>query len=105
MATYTVALTKSGQMTLPKELREFLGVEGARTVQLEKNRTGVSIRRKMSQEELFEFFDSNVSDNTRRIIAEDHRKGVKTVHQMREEIAKTPKEVRRLEEEYGSKTN
>ena len=99
--SYTVALTKTGQMTLPKALRVFLGVDGAKSVLIEKHKDGVTIHKKLNQDELFEFFDSNMSDKTRKIIEEDRKKGITTVRQMREEIAKSPKEKKRLEEEYG----
>ena len=101
MASYTVALTSTGQMTLPKALRVFLGVDGAKRVRLEETKDGVKIKRKMNQEELFAFFDSHIDEKTRKIIEEDRKKGITTVRQIREEIAKSPEEKKRLEEEYG----
>lgn len=48
---YTVAITKSGQMTLPKELRIFLGVDGMGHVTIEKLEDKVVIKKRMSDEE------------------------------------------------------
>ena len=99
--SYTVALTKTGQMTLPKELRVFLGVDGAKSVRIEKTKDGAKIKRKMSHEELFELFDSRNSEKTRKIIEEDRKNGITTVRQIRELIANSPEEKKRLEEKYG----
>ena len=48
---YTVTITKSGQITLPKELRDFLGVELGGRVTFHKTKNGVNIERKMTDEE------------------------------------------------------
>ena len=105
MRYYTAAMTSTGQVTLPKELRILLGVDGAKRITFIKNGKEVKIKRKMSDEELFEFFDSNISEKTRKIIDEDRKKGITTVRQMREEVAKSLAEKKRLEEEYGSASN
>lgn len=101
MTYYSAAMTSTGQVTLPKELRVFLGVDGAKRITFIKRKDSVAIKRKMSDEELFKFFDSNISRKTRKIIEEDRKKGITTVRQMREEIAKSPAEKKRLQEEYG----
>lgn len=54
---YTVTITKSGQITLPKELREFLGVKLGGKVTFNKTRDGVSIARRMSDEEFLRQID------------------------------------------------
>ena len=101
MTYYRAAMTSTGQVTLPKELRIFLGVDGAKKITFVKEKDKVAIKRKMSEKELRAFFDAHISDETRKIIEEDRKKGITTVRQMREEIAKSPKEKKRLEEEYG----
>ena len=85
---YAVALTSSGQMTLPKSLRVFLGVDGAKTVHLIKRGDEVVIQKKMSKEELFGFFDANISERTRKIIESDREKGITTVRQIKKELAR-----------------
>ena len=102
MQYYSAAMTSTGQVTLPKELRVFLGVDGAKRVTFRKRKDEVCIKCKPSDEELFKFFDSNISKRTREIIEEDRKKGITTVRQMREEIAKSPAEKKRFEEKYGS---
>ena len=41
-------------MTLPKALREFLGVDGAKSVQIKKTKDGVKIQRRLSDEEFIQ---------------------------------------------------
>ncbi|MBR2658854.1 AbrB/MazE/SpoVT family DNA-binding domain-containing protein [Candidatus Saccharibacteria bacterium] len=55
---YTVAITKSGQMTLPKELRIFLGVDGMGHVTIEKLKDEVVIKKRMSDEEFVAGLDA-----------------------------------------------
>ena len=55
---YTVAITKSGQMTLPKELRLFLGVDDAKRISIEKRKDEVVIKKRMSDEEFLAGIDA-----------------------------------------------
>ncbi len=96
--TYTVALTKSGQMTLPKALREFLGVDGAKSVQIEKTKDGVQIQRRLSDEEFFAKLDAMKSEKTKAAI---RRNAGKTMSELRHEWAKSPAGKRYLERKYG----
>lgn len=85
--SYTVAITKSGQMTLPKVLREFLGVEGAKRVTLEKRKNEVVIKRKMSRDEFYQKINKNISERTREILdAEAKNNGRPEVREMMQEI-------------------
>lgn len=73
---YTVAITKSGQMTLPKELRQFLGLDGVKKVTLEKTQDKVVIKKKLGKEEFFDKLELHMSDETRRIKRRDAEKSV-----------------------------
>ena len=95
--TYTVALTKSGQMTLPKALREFLGVDGAKSVQIEQTGDGVKIRRRVSDEEFFAELDARNSAKTKAAI---QRNVGKSMSNLRHEWAKSPAGKRYLEKKY-----
>lgn len=55
---YTVAITKSGQMTLPKELRIFLGVDGMSHVTIEKLKDEVVIKKRMTDDEFLAGIDA-----------------------------------------------
>ena len=55
---YSATITKSGQVTLPKELRDFLGVKPGGRVTFRKGRDEVSIMRKMSDEEFLAGLDA-----------------------------------------------
>lgn len=72
---YTVAITKSGQMTLPKALREFLGVDGAKRITLDKRKNEVVIKRKMTKEEYYKKIEKNISAETRKILDEEAAAG------------------------------
>lgn len=97
--SYTVALTKTGQMTLPKALRVFLGVDGARSVQIEQTKTGVSIKRRLNDEEFFAELDARNSDKTKAAIKKN---AGKSMSELRSEWAKSPAGKRYLEEKYGN---
>ena len=100
--SYTVALTKTGQMTLPKALRIFLGVDGAKTIRLEQTRNGVEIRRKMTYEEFRTEMDKHISSRTREILKDEKQNGGRPpVREIMKEIAKSPEAQKRWEEKYG----
>ena len=48
---YTMTITKSGQVTLPKELRDFLGVKTGGKITFKKGQNEVYISRRLSDEE------------------------------------------------------
>lgn len=54
---YTMTITKSGQVTLPKELRDFLGVKVGGKITFRKNQNEVYITRRLSDEEFLEHLD------------------------------------------------
>lgn len=49
---YSAVITKSGQVTLPKELREYLGLKLGDRVSFRRTKTGATIERKLADEEL-----------------------------------------------------
>ena len=96
---YTVAITKSGQMTLPKALREFLGVEGAKRITLDKRKNEVVIKRKMTKEEYYKKIEKNISDETRKILQEEAAKGGRPpIRDIMADIANLPE----LQSDIGS---
>ena len=55
---YTVTITKSGQVTPPQELRDFLSVKIGDKITFRKNQNEVYIARRLSDEEFLEHLDS-----------------------------------------------
>ncbi|MBQ9180673.1 AbrB/MazE/SpoVT family DNA-binding domain-containing protein [Candidatus Saccharibacteria bacterium] len=98
---YTVALTSTGQMTLPKDLRLFLGVDGARRVSIVRDENGVFIRRKKSEAEFREQMEKFISPETKRIIeGEEQGDGRPPVREMMLENADTEGAEVKWEAEY-----
>ena len=95
---YTVSITKSGQMTLPKELRQFLRLDGARKVTLEKEKDRVVLKRKMSKDEFFAKLDTHVSEEAREIARKD---GDKSVSRIIDEYHDSPAGRKEMEDKYG----
>ena len=96
--TYTVALTKSGQMTLPKALREFLGVEGAKHVILVKEQNGIAIKRKLSRKEYFALMDSHIPPHVKEIAKKNRGKSTR---EMINEYLNSPAGQKEMEEKFG----
>lgn len=96
---YTVAIIKSGQMTLPKELRIFLGVDGARRVTIQKTKDGISIKRRMTDKEFFAEVDKHISPIAKKIAKKD---GNKSVSEIIKETKNSVAARKKLEEEYGT---
>ena len=95
---YSTTITQSGQITLPKELREFLGVKVGEKVIFEKEENGVTIRRKLSREEFFAELDKNVSPKTRKAIK---RNAGKTVSEMISNYMRSPKGQKEMRMKYA----
>ena len=98
MPTYTVAMTSTGQITLPKELRVFLGVDGAKRVTLRKEKDGVSVKRKMPYSEFRVKMDKIIGEETRRLAK---RNRGKSTSKLLDEYWDTPEGQADLEVEYG----
>lgn len=95
---YTVTITKSGQITLPKELREFLGVKLGGKVTFRKDKNGVNIRRKLEKDAFFAELDKNINPKTRKIIK---KSAGKSVSEMVEEYRRSPRGQKEMEEKYA----
>ena len=88
---YRAAMTSTGQVTLPKELRVFLGLDGAKRIVFEKKKDAVVINRKMTKEELRRELDKNMSAKTRRILREEQKNGGRPpVREIMAEIYRSP---------------
>lgn len=55
---YSAVITQSGQVTLPKELREFLGVKPGERVIFNIDKKSVTIKTKPTMEEFFAELDA-----------------------------------------------
>ena len=95
---YSAVITKSGQVTLPKELREFLGVELGDKIIMEKNEGNVLIHRKLSKEEFFAELDKNISPKTRKAIKKNSGK---MVSEMISEYMRSPKGQKEMRMKYA----
>ena len=95
---YSAVITKSGQVTLPKELREYLGLKLGDRVIMEKTDNTVLIHRKLSKEEFFAKLDKNTSAKTRKAIK---RNAGKTVNEMISNYLKSPKGQREMRMKYA----
>lgn len=88
---YRAAMTSTGQVTLPKELRVFLGVDGAKRITFEKTDNAVVINRKMTKEEYYADTRRHMSAKTRRILEEEQKNGGRPpVREMMDEIYRSP---------------
>jgi AbrB family looped-hinge helix DNA binding protein len=67
----TRRLDEKGRLTLPKELRESLGLEPGQEVRLSVEGGGVVVRPRVSREEFAEEMVGCVNEETRRDDAED----------------------------------
>ena len=48
---YSTTITRSGQVTIPKELRAFLGVKPGQRITFTKNKDSITINRRLTDEE------------------------------------------------------
>ena len=97
--SYTVSRTKSGQITLPKTLRMFLGVDGAKRVTLEQRGNSVVIKRRLSDEEFLAKLDSVVDKKTR---LKAKRAGNKSASELIDEYYASAKGREELKEKYNA---
>ena len=94
---YTVAVTKTGQMTLPKAVREMLGITTRAVVKVNKDKT-VSVYRQPSWSEQLEELHDSFSEETKEAIKKDTGK---TVHEMMDEWADSSEGKVYYKEKYG----
>ena len=99
---YTVTISKSGQITLPKELREFLGVKIGERITFRKKRDEVSIARRISDEEFLERLDAMKTPETRAFLKKNGARLAKqSISEMKDEWAKSAEGKKYFEEKYG----
>ena len=86
---YTVTITQSGQMTLPKALREFLGLDGAKRVVLDQRKNEVVIKRKITKEEFYNKVNKTLSPETREILTAESATGRPPIRDIMREITES----------------
>ena len=98
--SYSVAVTSAGQMTIPKALRDVLGISDR--VRVDKRGDEIIVKREKTREEQlresFDRMDSLWTDEERARIKENA--GL-TYKQTIEDLEKTPEGRREIEAEYG----
>ena len=95
---YSAVITKSGQVTLPKELRDFLGVKPGEKIIFDTDEKRVIIKRKFTLEEYTEMMDKNMSKKTKRLAK---KYANMTVSEMREAYAKSRRGRAEIRRQYG----
>lgn len=95
---YTATITRSGQVTLPKELRDYLGVKIGGKITFDKGRDVVTIRRKLTDEEFFAELDKNISTKTRKLIK---KYAQKTTSELLDDHVRSPEVRKELRDKYG----
>lgn len=101
--TYTATITKSGQVTLPKVIRDLLNVKIGERVDfdVDKKTNEVFIKRKLTPEEVAEKLDSMTSPETKIRI---QKLGGKPFDEIREKIYNDEpdqEEINYYKEKYG----
>lgn len=91
---YATTITSSGQITLPKDIRDFYKVNAGDRVNIVFDGKTASIEKRLSGEEIAERLDAMKSDSTRRKINEHSGEPIP-------ELSKIPKYRKRIKEEYG----
>ena len=100
--SYVVALTSTGQMTLPKELREFLGLEGEKRVVLKKEGRKVVIERKQTKDEYYKDVSQHLSAKAKQILEEEQKNGGRPpIRDIMREIYNSPEMKQRWKEKMG----
>ena len=62
----TATLTKTGQITVPKWVREYLGVSSGDTIVFKRERGGMKIMREKTAEEIAAEIDKLIPDEARK---------------------------------------
>ncbi len=95
--TYTMSVTSAGQVTIPKEIREALGITDSVEVEMKGNEV-IMTRAKTAREIMAEIHATFTPEMKARIKAN----AGKTVNQLREEMERTPEGRKYIEEFYGA---
>ncbi len=96
---YSATITKTGQITVPKPVRNILGVKPGQKIVFEQGKDCVTITRRVSDDEFFAQLDAVVGEKAKKIAKKD---GNKSTSEIMQEIATTPKAKAELEREYGN---
>lgn len=94
---YTMSVTSAGQVTIPKEIRDKLGITDS--VEIERKGEEVIITRTKTLRERMAEVQATFTPEMKRRIKEN---AGKTVNQLREEMEKTPEGRKYIEEFYGA---
>ncbi len=95
---YTTTITKSGQISLPKSIREALNLTIGGKVTLDYSKSKLTIRRKMTDEEFFAKMDSLISDKTRSLFKKNAEK---SISELKSAYEKTENFKNNYKEKYG----
>jgi len=95
---YSAVITKSGQVTLPKELRDFLGVKPGERIFFDKKADRVDIRRKLTDKEFARALDANISPKTRKLVK---KHAGKTVNELMAEYMRSAKGQKEMRQRYA----
>lgn len=63
--SYTATVTKTGQITIPKAVREMIGVEPGQRVVFRRNRTGATVTREKTAAEIAEEIDRLIPEEAK----------------------------------------
>ena len=96
--TYSVAVTSAGQMTIPKAIREALGIVDR--VVVDRKGDKVIIERERTTEEILEEAHKALTPAMRR---RAKRIGAKTASELREDILNSKEWAKYVKEKYGVK--
>lgn len=95
--TYTMNVTSAGQVTIPKEIRDKLGITDSVEVEMKGDKV-IMIRAKTLRERMAEIQANFTPEMRARIKAN----AGKTVNQLREEMEKTPEGQAYARSVYGA---
>ena len=96
--TYSATLTKTGQITIPKDIRDFLGLEPGQRIIFRKGKNSVAIEREKTATEIAEEIDKIIPDEAKKYHME-HFAGM-TSSEMQDAWLKTDDSRRHFKEEY-----
>lgn len=99
MLTYSATMNTNGQITIPKVLREFLGVYPGQKIELIQDNVSVRIERYLTAKEAFAKINS-APKSQQTLKAIEHNRG-KTASELAEEWGKQPDHVVYLQEKFG----
>ena len=94
---YTVTITKSGQITVPKSIREFLGVQPGQRLVFQRRSDAVVLEKGKTAEEVSREIQALIPDYVRKNAKKDTSK---TTGQIRNEWLKSDEAKRYYQERF-----